>query len=81
MHGKLCNPEKLPPRLQAPPVLARRQAEVLGAVAAEIAQRAEVHLVGDHHIAVGGTAVAHHRVEAFANDAGAAIGCLNRKHR
>ncbi len=57
LHGKLCNPEKLPPRLQAPPVLARRLAEVLGAVAAEIAQRAEVHLVGDHHIAVGGTYV------------------------
>ena len=34
-------------RLQTPPILTGRLTEVLGAVAAEIAQRGEVHAVGD----------------------------------
>lgn len=34
-------------RLQTPPVLARRLAEMLGAVATEVTQRGEVHAVGD----------------------------------
>ena len=36
-----------PLRLQTPPILTGRLTEVLGAVAAEIAQRGEVHAVGD----------------------------------
>ena len=38
---------ELSPRLQTLPVVAGRLAEVLGAVAAEITQRGEVHLVGN----------------------------------
>ena len=38
---------ELSPRLQTLPVVAGRLSEVLGAVAAEITQRGEVHLVGN----------------------------------
>ena len=41
------NQPSLTLRLQAPPIFTGRLTEVLGAVAAEIAQRGEVHAVGD----------------------------------
>ena len=47
-EGKVLQKELLTPhaRLQTPPVLARRLAEMLGAVTAEIGKRGEVHTVG-----------------------------------